>query len=154
MVQRLGGRLSKKREPLMDIAHDGLFLSERILFELIDEWDSQYIFMTIYYRKKGEVLTNYAAPDENVISEQGGVICKTCCFIEDFGVLILPSPTSDCIFECCPFHKEWIHFYLLNDGVLKWYQATSRGANRVSELPILIPGVLIMGRSDTIAGAD
>ena len=77
MVQRLGGRLSKKREPLMDIAHDGLFLSERILFELIDEWDSQYIFMTIYYRKKGEVLRNCAAPDENVISEQGGVRCKT-----------------------------------------------------------------------------
>ena len=77
MVQRLGGRLSKKREPLMDIAHDGLFLSERILFELIDEWDSQYISMTIYFRKKGEVLRNCAAPDENVISEQGGVRCKT-----------------------------------------------------------------------------
>ena len=79
MVQRLGGRLSKKHEPLMDIPHDGLFLSKRILFGLGDEWDSQYIFMTIYY-KKGEVLTNYAASDENVISEQGGVRCKTCCF--------------------------------------------------------------------------
>ena len=45
-------------------------------------------------------------------------------------------------------------FYLLNDGVLKWYQATSRGANRISELPLLIPGVHTMGRSDTIDGAD
>ena len=43
--------------------------------------------------------------------------------------------------------------YLLNDGVLKWNQATSRGANRISELPILIPGVHTLGRSDIIAGA-
>ena len=113
MVQRLGGRLSKKREPLMDIAHDGLFLSERILFELSDEWDSQYIFMTIYDWKKGEVLTNYAAPDENVISEQGGVKCKTCCFHRRFWPFLLSNLTSDCTFECCPFHKEWIHFLFI-----------------------------------------
>ena len=67
---------------------------------------------------------------------------------------MLPNYTSDCNFECCPFHKEWIEFYLLNDDVLKWYQATSRGANEVSELPLLIPGVHTMGRSDTIDGAD
>ena len=50
--------------------------------------------------------------------------------------------------------RNGLIFYLLNDGVLNLYQATSRGANRISELPILIPDVRTMGRSDTIAGAD
>ena len=108
--------MSKKRESLMDIAHDGLFLSERILFELIDEWDSQYIFMTIYDRKKGEVLTNYAAPDEDVISEQGSVICKTCCFYWRFWPFTLPNLTNDCIFGCCPFHEELICLLYTSDA--------------------------------------
>ena len=52
------------------------------------------------------------------------------------------------------FTRNGFIIYLFNDDVLKWNQATSRGANRMSELPILIPGEHAMGRSDTIAGAD
>ena len=64
---------------------------------------------------------------------------------------MLPNFTRGCISGYCPLREEWIH-YSLNDDVLIWYQATSRGVSRISELTILILGVHTMGRSIHLLG--